>query len=81
MKQQGTRRDIGEGELLEPLEYGLSQGKWRACAPNGMLANLDKHQVFEHKDKTITVSPSILVGNGEESWHGFLVKGEWETSN
>lgn len=52
---------------------------WKARTPNGHLANLAAHDVTEHDDGTITVSPSILVSNPQEGelYHGFLVRGEW----
>src|SRR3984957_11062812 len=36
------------------------------------------HQVEEHADCTITVSPSILISDGQGwSWHGYLERGIW----
>lgn len=54
-------------------------GAWY-CVPPGtdLVANLSGHQVDEHADGTITVSPSILVSDGRESWHGHLSRGRWE---
>ena len=37
--------------------------------------NPEHHEIVEHKDGTITVNPSILLGN---RWHGNLIKGEWK---
>lgn len=48
---------------------------WYFQTPAG-LANLSKHNVIENKDKTITVTPSILV-TGKNQWHGYLEKGHW----
>jgi hypothetical protein len=65
---------------LAPGEYGQHpQGFWYASVPNGYSANLAGHQVVEHDDGTITVSPSILVRNGQydELWHGYLERGVW----
>jgi hypothetical protein len=42
-----------------------------------MIGNLSGHQVEEHDDGTITVSPSILTGRGERQWHGYLEHGVW----
>ncbi len=67
-------------ELPEPGEYGLgADGHWYGMTPNGHLAGLSAHTVTEHEDKSITVSPSILVGNNENRnlWHGYLVAGVW----
>lgn len=63
---------------------GMSYYGWRAITPIGLVANLDSHEVTEHEDGTITVSPSIRVttprlpdGLPDESWHGFLERGVW----
>lgn len=56
---------------------------WRATTPNGMHADLQAHEVVEHEDGTITVSPSILTWreDGEQrirkEWHGWLRRGVW----
>jgi hypothetical protein len=51
---------------------------WMVRTPNGHLGNLGAHDVIEHEDGTITVSPSILVSDHTgELYHGFLVNGEW----
>lgn len=51
---------------------------WYAITPNGHLGNLENHEVTEHEDGTITVSPSILVeAPGLSSYHGHLVAGVW----
>lgn len=80
MNTQGARVDR-EIHLLEPGEYTKGPaGDWYACTPNGMLGNLGGHEVTEHEDGTITVSPSILVTGGrEERYHGYLRAGVWET--
>lgn len=38
-----------------------SQGAWSVCTPNGRIGSIAKHTVVEHEDRTISVSPSILV--------------------
>ena len=49
-----------------------------APGPGGFHGNLAKHDVTEHEDGTITVSPSILITKHTgETWHGFLEHGEW----
>lgn len=73
----------------EPGDYGRYKGRvYCKTPPNGLgesfLGDLTAHDVTEHEDGTITVSPSILVTtrrnkNDEESWHGFLEKGIWRT--
>jgi hypothetical protein len=63
---QGTRLHYQDGEpdfvwrISEtPGAYGSANGKdWFCTTPNGMLGNLGSHQVQEHEDGTITVSPS-----------------------
>lgn len=73
---------------FRPGTYGRVMGlqqpdkwDWAACTPNGHLANLAAHNVTEHDDGTITVSPSIKVSGGvrceEELWHGYLENGIW----
>lgn len=81
----GKRRDANaDGDLvLGPGEYGKDvNGRWYAFPPDENMAvgNLGNHEVVEHEDGTITVSPSILIErwNGH-SWHGFLERGIWRT--
>lgn len=78
----GKRRDLGEYEFsLEQGEYGKSpDGKWycRVPVPGFGTGGLGKHQVTEHEDGTITVSPSILcTGHFDKQWHGYLERGVW----
>jgi len=80
----GKRRyfkDHGEGFSLNEGEYGLHMGCgiWFAVPPGFATgyANLAKHKVTCHDDGTITVSPSILVSNNQQTWHGYLEKGVW----
>jgi hypothetical protein len=84
---QGKRRDNPDDLIPEPGEYGKgSDGKWFGCPPQPLdddgfplVANLSKHQVEEHPDGTITVSPSILITkpHADRLWHGFLERGIW----
>lgn len=73
--------DTGNLIFSEPGVYGRgSDGKWWARPPlPGFSAGiLSDHQITEHEDGTITVSPSILVeGTGGNSWHGYLERGVW----
>ena len=64
---------------LEPGDYGRhpADGHWYCRTPNGHLGNLSRHDVVEHEDGTITVSPSILVSEEVEVWHGYLERGVW----
>lgn len=52
---------------------------WHCVTPNGHAGNLGAHDVVEHEDGTITVTPSILVSNPQqgELYHGWLTAGEW----
>lgn len=53
---------------------------WYVECPNGCFGSLANHQVVEHADGTITVSPSILVrvvNNLQTQWHGYLEHGVW----
>ena len=45
--------------------------------PEVGLGNLLNHTIEEHKDGTITVSPSIVISIGDATVHGFLEKGKW----
>jgi hypothetical protein len=66
---------------VQPGDYWKSEhGFWYAETPNGLLGNLMHHEVMEHADGTISVSPSILVnGNNPKAWHGYLEKGVWRS--
>lgn len=72
--------------ILEPGDYRRTlhpeHGEvWECCVPSGEQGNLAAHQVTEHEDRTITVSPSILIRGGagmaDELWHGYLERGVW----
>jgi hypothetical protein len=77
-----------EPHLYEPGDYGRWNGTWYCKTPsnaegNSFLGNLSGHDVREHEDGTLTVSPSILVSEGRadrEVWHGFLERGIWRTA-
>lgn len=80
---QGTRRDMTEdNEVLEPGEYGKhwQNGDWYCVPPEHPfhLGALRNHQIVEHEDGTITVSPSILIRHYRlGAWHGYLERGVW----
>ena len=75
--------------LIEPGGYRRTQHPdgswcWYCCTPNNHHANLGAHDVIEHEDGTITVSPSILIttveaGAKRELWHGWLERGVWRS--
>lgn len=74
---QGRRRADGtEIHDLMAGDYCRNGKQWWCCTPSGLHGNLARHEVTEHPDGTITVSPSILV-NGVGEWHGFLERGVW----
>jgi hypothetical protein len=78
----GKRRDLEEDEYaLEMGEYGKNtEGHWycRVPAPGFGVGGLGKHDIVEHEDGTITVSPSILCyGHHDNQWHGYLERGVW----
>lgn len=81
----GTRRPDGtEPHQLQPGEYSRWHDAWWCCCPTGEDARgrLSAHDVVEHEDGTITVSPSILVsttrdGQPVELYHGYLQAGVW----
>jgi hypothetical protein len=83
---QGKRHDLTpEYEALEPGEYGkhYENGMWYCRAPQfggfyAGMGNLSAHEIIEHEDGTITVSPSILItGHHDKQWHGYLEGGIW----
>lgn len=79
---QGIRRDRLDGSIPEPGEYGKgADGHWQCCPPDtDLIGGLRHHDVIEHDDGTITVSPSILIrGHSGREWHGWLERGIWRT--
>lgn len=69
-----------EGHLwLKPGDYGKDprNNHWMARPPKGHTGDLNNHEVIEHDDGTITVTPSILIIAGRDTWHGYLEKGNW----
>lgn len=78
-----------QGQIfLAPGDYvkDPKTGEWIARPPkeNVFGGGLRKHEVIEHEDGTITVSPSILVNAPGQyhdpssgTWHGFLERGIW----
>ena len=83
-------------EGVEPGDYWKFAGEWYGACPDAkhpdefshriVLAGFGRHEVTEHDDGTITVSPSILVsapwGKSQavfEFYHGFLERGIWRS--
>lgn len=87
MQGERLHKIDGEEDFLyriakNPGAYGTANGKdWFCTTPNGLFGSLIQHEVIEHEDGTITVSPSILVTSGakksEPTWHGWLERGIW----
>ena len=83
--RQGNRaypKDDGNLWLAEG-EYGKdpSDGHWKARPFGQQIGDLSMHDVIEHDDGTISVSPSILItrydGDCKIEWHGYLERGVW----
>jgi hypothetical protein len=80
----GGRRRPDETPPAEylPGDYGRFDGVWYAMCPQGrtvynlgLLGALSGHEVTEHDDGTLTVSPSIVA----DGWHGWLERGVWRS--
>ena len=82
-----TKR-YGEDSGVRAGDYGrtLCDGDWTwwCRTPRGFGGNLTHHEILEHEDGTITVSPSILVTTPNHpdpvkaaGWHGYLELGVW----
>jgi hypothetical protein len=70
-------RDFAYGNPM-PGEYGKLQGAWYGCTPSGIAGSLRGHDVTEHPDGTITVTPVVLFADGNgKTWYGFLERGVW----
>ena len=77
---KGQRRpDDSKLSEFQSGDFGCWRTRWYAMTPSGMLAGLSDHTVTEHEDGTISVSPSILVNDGQKDWHGYLERGTWRT--
>ena len=63
----------------QPGDYWKNDFGWWVNCPTGFVARL-QHEVEEHEDGTITVSPSILLDHPpDKAWHGFLERGVWRS--
>lgn len=79
---QGTRRYPSGKDTAGafPGDYWFDDrdNKWKCLTPNGLWGNLGGHEVVEHDDGTISVTPSILVTHHSDGeWHGYLECGVW----
>lgn len=78
MSGRGVRVYDKEPHELTGGQYGKWKldNNWYAVPPDtDLVANLGSHEVEEHKDGSISVTPSILVSCGVASWHGYLTRG------
>lgn len=73
-----------QGQLpLAEGDYGFHpQSGWQVRPPGCRAGGIPNHEVTEHEDGTITVSPSIVLWDTNEkgtmmSWHGYLERGIW----
>lgn len=91
MSVRGRRLPDATGEegypRMAPGDYVKWDGTWWVFPPKSQrypetaCGRVSKHEVVEHEDGTITVSPSILMHGGEGgfgAYHGFLKAGVWE---
>jgi len=84
---QGRRYpDVADASVPHPVlpegGYRRLGGIWHVRPPGTRHeGSIGKHDVTEHEDGTITVTPSILLETtwaGElEAWHGYLERGVW----
>ncbi len=77
---QGRR--LPDGHKLEragDYAYYPDIKDWLLWLPGDSYVGSLSHDITEHEDGTITVSPSILVteGEGRVLWHGYLEHGIW----
>jgi len=81
---KGRRVYFDDPVEYQPGDYGKWRDSWWVYPPmeGGWGGySIAKHTVIEHEDKTITVTPSILVTDGysKNTWHGYLTRGVWST--
>jgi hypothetical protein len=78
---QGRRLpDTDQNPAFREGDYCKVRGVWHVRPPSSHMGSIAKHEVTEHEDGTITVSPSILLdvpGDPSAGWHGFLERGVW----
>lgn len=83
LNKDGFFVDFGQpgdfGRIKRTIEqvHGLQdQLYWQVIAPDGSSCKLSPeiHEVFEHSDGSISVTPSIVT----KTWHGWLVAGVWK---
>lgn len=88
MSEEAVRLDdvtepgrLPSGLDMSRICYWKGPGHWWIYLPGGGIGELVNHQVEEHEDGTITVSPSIGLRKGATAGfarHGYLRRGRWE---
>lgn len=68
-------KDGVDGGFCKMESVAGGEPTWFARTPNGHIGRLDNHDVTEHEDGTITVSPKIKLQG--ILWEGFLEQGFW----
>lgn len=81
MKQKAIRVNDRSETSNDHIYYWYDENleTWFMWFPGVGTGNLKNHTVVENSDKTITVSPSIVVGHtGHKKVHGYLKSGWWQ---
>jgi hypothetical protein len=69
--------------VLAEGDYGKDlAGEWWCRPPGCSMGSLKDHEITEHEDGTVTVTPSIeadpvAVGKPPPAFHGYLQHGVW----
>ena len=66
------------GRATNPRVANRPTGWWQVTTPDGLTGSLNPsiHQITEHEDGTITVSPSLDMSDRVPGgWHGWLENG------
>ena len=82
---------LDPAEINKPAHYGRATadrvrdtriGWWEVTTPDGMVGSLSPqvHNVVEHEDGTITVTPSLDMSQRRTGgWHGWLTRGVFKS--
>jgi len=71
-------REDGNLYLAEgDYRFDPALNHWVIRPPGCHAGGIPDHQVIEHEDGTITVSPSIVLTHFDKTWHGYLERGVW----
>lgn len=72
-----TAYELGTYCKTRRLEHDGVVEVWHARGGCGHVAQLDDHDVTEHQDGTISVSPSVACPEPGCHWHAILEHGVW----